>query len=145
MREIKILKLDCIRCGYSWTPIHSPIVRCPKCKSKHWDTPKVRPVRLGKGLGIEEIVLPYGDDIIRISRKYGAKKVRVFGSVRRREADARSDLDLLVDWKKDAPPLARLDLEIDLERLIGRKVQVASSETIPRTFRDQVLSEAVGW
>jgi hypothetical protein len=31
---------------------------CPRCKSTLWDVPKIRPIKLGKGLGIEEILAP---------------------------------------------------------------------------------------
>ena len=37
------------------------------------------------------------EDILRIASRRGAYNVRVFGSVARGEADAKSDIDLLVD------------------------------------------------
>lgn len=37
------------------------------------------------------------EDILRVASKRGAYNVRVFGSVARGEADAKSDIDLLVD------------------------------------------------
>ena len=37
------------------------------------------------------------EDILRIAAKYGARQVRVFGSVARGDADAQSDVDFLVE------------------------------------------------
>jgi predicted nucleotidyltransferase len=118
---------------------------CPRCKSRFWNVPKIRPVVLGKGLGIEEILGPHRREILRLARKYGAKDIRVFGSVRRREATRTSDVDLLVVWKRGTSPLARFDLETALESVVGRTVQVAATENIPWTFRPEVEAEAVRW
>jgi DNA-directed RNA polymerase subunit RPC12/RpoP len=38
--------LGCFRCGHRWLPRHSPIVRCPKCKSEYWAQP--RPPKRGR-------------------------------------------------------------------------------------------------
>jgi hypothetical protein len=40
-------------------------------------------------MGIEELLLPLKEEILRIAAKYGAYNVRVFGSVPRGEAIAR--------------------------------------------------------
>ena len=37
------------------------------------------------------------NDILRLATKYGARNVRVFGSLARGESDEASDLDLLVE------------------------------------------------
>ena len=39
------------------------------------------------------------DAILRLAAQYGARDVRVFGSVARGEATAESDVDLLVDME----------------------------------------------
>ena len=36
--DIDLVKLTCKRCGYRWTPAKSPVIRCARCKSKHWET-----------------------------------------------------------------------------------------------------------
>ncbi|MFI5414325.1 MAG: nucleotidyltransferase domain-containing protein [Candidatus Lutacidiplasmatales archaeon] len=145
MKAVRLPTLRCYRCVYAWTPAHSPVRLCPRCKSHLWDVPKIRRVRLGRGLGIDEILLPHRAGILRLARKHGARRVRVYGSVRRREADSRSDVDLLVDWNQTAPPLAGLRLEIALQELLGRDVSVAEEATLPWWFRPQVLAEAVEW
>ncbi len=49
------------------------------------------------GQTVEELLTSKRDEILRIAPKYGASKVRVFGSVARGEAGAESDVDLLVE------------------------------------------------
>jgi uncharacterized protein len=143
MRVVKIPRLTCLRCGYSWTPVRSPVVRCSRCKSKYWDVPKIRPVRIGRGLGIEEILLPHRNEILALARKYGASELRVFGSVRRREATAKSDVDFLVDWKRPVSLLAYAGLRSGLEEVLGRKVDLANRGGIHPALEPRIEAEAV--
>ncbi len=116
---------------------------CPRCKSRLWDIPKVRAMAIGTGLGIPEILGPHRTRVLSLTRKYGAKRVRVFGSVRRRSANARSDVDLLVD---DLPGASLLDvarLETELSKLLGRPVDVVEEESLPWSIRPQVMAEAI--
>ena len=46
--------LDCMRCGYHWTPRQREIHLCPRCKSVHWETKRtnrrgLRPQPSNKG------------------------------------------------------------------------------------------------
>ena len=50
-----------------------------------------------KALTPSELLHEKREDILRIASRRGAYNVRVFGSVARGEADAKSDIDLLVD------------------------------------------------
>jgi uncharacterized protein len=141
--EFTLPKLRCYRCLYGWTPRVSPVARCPRCKSKLWDTPKIHSIRLGVGLGMEDLIAPHRMDILRLARKYGAKELRVFGSVRRREARIDSDVDLLVVWKKDRPSMAWLRLPRELAKVIGHPVDLAEPTSLDWSVRPQVEAEAV--
>ncbi len=131
------------RCIYSWTPRHLPVRMCPRCKSRLWATPKVRPISLGEGLGLPEVIGAHRARILAVARKYGAQRIRVFGSVRRRNANERSDLDLLVDNLPRASLLDHARLETELGKLLGRTVDVVEEGTLPWSIRPQVLAEAV--
>lgn len=48
-------------------------------------------------MGVDELIGPQRDVILRIVEKHGASNVRVFGSVARGEARPDSDVDLLID------------------------------------------------
>ncbi len=136
-------ELHCYRCIYTWTPRHLPVRLCPRCKSRLWNTPDVHPIPLGEGLGIPEIFGAHRAQVLSLARKYGAKRVRVFGSVRRRSADKRSDVDILVDALPRASLLDHARLEIELGKLLGRTVDVVEEESLPWSMRPQVLAEAV--
>ena len=61
-----------------------------------------------------------------VRRHHGTGKVMVFGSVARGDADAESDVDLLVEFTPDATLFDLAGLELSLEGLLGRPVDVMS-------------------
>ena len=42
---------------------------------------------------MDEVVLPNREKILQLAEQYGARRVRVFGSVARRQDDVESDID----------------------------------------------------
>ena len=81
--------------------------------------------------------------ILGAAERHGARNVRVFGSVARGEADASSDVDFLVDM---APGRSLLDLGallMDLQALLGLRVDVATPASLKDRIRPKVLREAV--
>src|SRR5687768_8711696 len=95
-------------------------------------------------LGIEDIIGSKRDVIIRIAQKHGASNVRVFGSVARVESTPTSDVDLLVDqdWSQ-LSAWGGMALVIELEDLLGRKVDVATEEELKPFIKQRGLAEAV--
>ena len=131
----------CFRCIYIWRVrgAERPKV-CPKCKSVLYAVPRIRPVVPGRGLGIEQVLGPHRSAILRIAREHGARNVRVFGSVRRREARPGSDVDLLVDWVRGSD---RVHLATTLERILGRRVDIATPAGLWWAAAPNILAEAV--
>ncbi len=83
------------------------------------------------------------EEILRIAATHGARNVRVFGSVARGEADSRSDIDLLVEFKRGTTLLGHAALVQELEELLGVKVDVVSERGLRDRVRERVLREAV--
>ncbi len=83
------------------------------------------------------------DEILRIAARHGASNVRVFGSVARGEADAQSDVDLLVELERGRSLLDHAALMLDLESLLGRRVDVATERGLRPQIREHILREAV--
>jgi len=81
--------------------------------------------------------------ILAIARKYGAHDVRIFGSVARGDATADSDLDLLVRFEPDRSLFDHGGLIMDLQDLLGVKVDVISEGGIRDRFRQHVMKEVV--
>lgn len=74
------------------------------------------------------------DQIVEVAARHGARNVRVFGSVARGEDTAESDVDLLVDLDPGVGLFALGALEVELEELLGREVDVV----IARALRESV-------
>ncbi len=80
--------------------------------------------------------------ILAAAQERGARSVRVFGSVARGEATEASDVDLLVTFEPDRSLFDQVHLIGDLERLLGRRVDVVAEGGLLE--RDQhILAEAV--
>jgi uncharacterized protein len=82
------------------------------------------------------------NDILRIAARYGARNLRVFGSVARGDDRAHSDIDLLVDMDPDRSLLDIVGLGQDLEELLDRKVDVLTGASLHPALRDRVLAES---
>lgn len=91
---------------------------------------------------LQAFVQSHRDDILRAAAKHGARNVRVFGSVARGEADEKSDIDLLVDFEPGRSLFDQAALILELELLLGRKVDVASERGLRERVRERVLREA---
>ncbi len=82
-------------------------------------------------------------EILRLCASYGARNPRVFGSVARGNADERSDIDLLVEMEPGRSLFDLGGLQYELERLLGRPVDVVTERGLKARIRDRVLREAV--
>ena len=94
-------------------------------------------------MSLGELLQAKREDILRTATKHGAYNVRVFGSVARGEADAESDIDLLVDMEAGRSLLDLSGLLIDLEDLLGCNVDVITEKGLRDRIRERVLREAV--
>ena len=84
------------------------------------------------------------ESILALSKRFGARRVRIFGSVARGEERVNSDIDFLVEFDRGYDLFAqRLPLTDELENLLRRHVEVVPEHELNRHIREQVLSEAV--
>jgi len=83
------------------------------------------------------------EEILQIATKHGAKTVRIFGSVARGEADAASDLDFLVEMEPGRSLLDLGGLLMELQDLLGCRVDVVTEKGLRERIRERVLKEAV--
>jgi predicted nucleotidyltransferase len=82
-------------------------------------------------------------DILRIARLRGAHNVRVFGSVARGDVRPDSDLDLLVDLEPGRNLLDLGGLLMDLQGLLGCRVDIVTEKGLRERIRERVLREAI--
>jgi len=94
-------------------------------------------------MGIDELITDKRDDILRVAATHGARKVRVFGSVARGEADETSDSDFLVELEPGRTLFDLGGLLMDLRILLGREADVVTERGLRTRIRTRVLQEAV--
>lgn len=92
---------------------------------------------------IEQLLREKRDEIQRIAAKHGARNVRVFGSVARGEAGADSDIDLLVETGPETSSWFPAGLVLDLEKILGCKVEVVTEKGLTPYLKERVLQEAM--
>jgi predicted nucleotidyltransferase len=82
--------------------------------------------------------------ILALSRRYGARRIRVFGSVARGEERRDSDVDFLVDFPAGYDLFAqRLPLTESLEQLLHRSVDLIPEHELNHHLKERILREAV--
>jgi predicted nucleotidyltransferase len=91
---------------------------------------------------LDQLLREKRDDIKRIAVRHGADNIRVFGSVARGEAGAESDIDILIDVGPTTSSWFPAGLILDLEDLLGRRIEVITEEALNPELRDHVLGEA---
>jgi len=82
------------------------------------------------------------EEILRIAEKHGARNVRVFGSVPHEDETETSDIDLLVDTAEETSPWFPAGLVEELEELLGRRVDVVTTNGLYWLLRRRILREA---
>ena len=71
-----------------------------------------------------------------------ARNVRVFGSAVRGEARLDSNIDFLIDVGGTTSSWFPVNLILDFEKILGRRVEVVTARALNPFIRDHVLREA---
>ena len=82
-------------------------------------------------------------EVAALASRFGARNLRVFGSVVRGEDRSDSDVDLLVEFEPGRGLFAQSRLMRELEGLLGFKVDVISENGLRSRVRSHVLQEAL--
>lgn len=90
------------------------------------------------------------DEILRILaehrgelERFGVKSLALFGSMVRGEARPDSDIDILVEFDRPVGLFEFVRLNIYLEKLLGRRVDLVTLDAIRPAMRERILREAV--
>ena len=82
-------------------------------------------------------------DMLDLARSYGITRVRVFGSMARGDATNASDIDLLVDIGEKTSGFGLGGLLMDLQDMLGRRVDLVTEQALHPAIRERILREAV--
>jgi len=84
-------------------------------------------------------------EIIRrydLKAKYGVKRIGFFGSFVKGEQKENSDIDVLVEFEKEAKTFDNyMNLKFFLEEIFGRKVDLVIFDALKPDIKDQILKE----
>lgn len=79
-----------------------------------------------------------------IKKKYGVRKIGVFGSFARGEGKEGSDIDVLIELEDRYEIFDNyMDLKYFLEDLFGRKVDLVTVDALRPRLKDDILREVV--
>ncbi len=92
---------------------------------------------------LDEVRSRYRDQIVAAARRRGAHNIRIFGSVARCDQHHDSDIDFLVDFEPGRSLLDLTGLWLDLETMLGSKVDVVSGRGLKPRLASELMREAV--
>jgi predicted nucleotidyltransferase len=83
------------------------------------------------------------EEILAIAARHGARNVRVFGSIARGDSGPDSDIDFVVEFEPDRSLLDHGGLIMDLQDVLGCKVDVVSLHGLRDRMRARVDAESI--
>lgn len=86
-----------------------------------------------------------GDDVLEaFAHRHSIRRLAAFGSVLGPDFGPASDIDLLVEFEPDHIPglLAISSMELELEQILDRSVDLRTYGDLSRYFRDRVRDSA---
>lgn len=89
------------------------------------------------------LIEAHREELLAIARRRGASSVRVFGSMARGDARPDSDVDLLVTLAPGVSGLALGGIVVDMQELLGRRVDVVTEAALHPELRRRVLATAL--
>lgn len=92
---------------------------------------------------IYQIIHSNREEIPRPAGNYGAPLIRIFGSVTHHSADKKSNVDFLVELEPGRTLFDLGGFAYDLERLLGRPVDVCTLPLLREPIRTRVVLEVV--
>lgn len=81
--------------------------------------------------------------IRKILKKNDVAKAGIFGSYARGEEKKNSDIDILIEFKGDKSLFDLVALEMALERVLKKKVDLLTYRSLNHLLKDRILKEEV--
>jgi hypothetical protein len=94
-------------------------------------------------VSIAELLASKREEILRTAARFGARNIRVFGSVARKEARPSSDVDFLVELEPGRSLFDLGGLLMELRGMLGCEVDVVTERGLRGRLKEKVLEQAV--
>jgi predicted nucleotidyltransferase len=99
-------------------------------------------MNIEKGSDKEMEILNKLAENIRTIRKFGVKRIGLFGSAVRGELKIESDIDILVEFEEEGEKFSNLiNLYFYLQDLLSRKIDLVTPESISPYLAPYILKE----
>ena len=84
------------------------------------------------------------DELADFCQRNHISKFSIFGSAIRGRLQPDSDIDVLVEFEQNHTPglFSIIKMEMELSKIIGRKVDLRTPEDLSQYFRDEVIKNA---
>ena len=77
----------------------------------------------------------------KVLKEHSVKKAALFGSIVRGETTEESDIDLLVEFGERKSLLDLVGLKLELQKLLGRKVDIVTYASLHPLLKEKILEE----
>ncbi len=91
----------------------------------------------------EEILKILSEHKEALRDRFGVRSLALFGSAVRGEDRPDSDIDLLVEFERPIGLFEFVRLQLYLEKLLGRRVDLVTPDAVRPAMRERILKEAV--
>ena len=78
-----------------------------------------------------------------LEKKYHIKALGIFGSYSRGRAKSKSDIDILVEFSHPPTFFKFIELERQLSRLLGAKVDLVTRNALKPLIKSEILAETI--
>ena len=83
------------------------------------------------------------EKILPVLKIHSVKRAGIFGSYSRGDFKKNSDIDLLVEIKKRISLLDFIGLKLELEEVLGKKVDLVEYTAIKPILKEKILNEEI--
>ena len=92
---------------------------------------------------MQNLVKKIKRQILPILKRNGVRRAGLFGSIARKQNGRKSDVDLLVELKKDFSLLDFVGLKLELEEKLNQKVDLVEYDCIKPLLRETILQQQI--
>jgi len=90
---------------------------------------------------VETIMKKLNENMPTLREKYKVKTLGIFGSYIRGEQKKKSDVDILVEFEKPLGLLEFVGLELQLSKILGKKVDLVMKTALKPKIGKHILEE----
>ena len=92
---------------------------------------------------LKQYITLINQNLEALRRKFGVKKIAIFCSMARGDNKKKSDIDIIVELDKPRGFFNFIELENHLSKILGKKVDLTTKNSLKPAVKKSVLKEAV--